>query len=79
MAQYTRGHLARVARIAQLREAIPGLELAGNAYRGIGVPDCLASGIQAASNVMVRFGCVKPDLRVSPGQPKPLEPDNVGS
>ncbi len=79
MAQYTRGHLARVARIAQLREAIPGLELAGNAYRGIGVPDCMASGIQAASNLLARFGFAQPYLRVSPGQPKPQEPDNLGA
>jgi len=52
MAQYTRGHLARVARIEQLRRTIPGLELAGNAYRGIGVPDCIATGKAAAEAVI---------------------------
>ncbi len=51
MAQYTRGHLARVARIEQLRRTIAGLELAGNAYRGIGVPDCIATGKAAAEAV----------------------------
>jgi oxygen-dependent protoporphyrinogen oxidase len=30
---------------------IPGLALAGNAYHGIGVPDCIRSGMQAASAV----------------------------
>ncbi len=48
MAQYTRGHLSRVQRIRQLQSAIPGLYLAGNAYQGIGVPDCIASGEAAA-------------------------------
>jgi oxygen-dependent protoporphyrinogen oxidase len=52
MAQYTRGHLARVQRIEELRRQIPGLELAGNAYRGIGVPDCIASGQSAAEHVL---------------------------
>jgi oxygen-dependent protoporphyrinogen oxidase len=52
MAQYTRGHLARVARIEELRRQIPGLHLAGNAYRGIGVPDCIATGEAAAKAVL---------------------------
>ncbi|MGZ4827346.1 MAG: protoporphyrinogen oxidase [Terriglobales bacterium] len=52
MAQYTRGHLARVARIEELRRSIPGLELAGNAYRGIGVPDCIATGKAAAESLV---------------------------
>jgi oxygen-dependent protoporphyrinogen oxidase len=48
MAQYEVGHLERVARIEALRRAHPGLHLAGNAYRGIGVPDCVRSGREAA-------------------------------
>jgi protoporphyrinogen/coproporphyrinogen III oxidase len=52
MAQYTRGHLARVARIEELRRQIPSLELAGNAYRGIGVPDCIATGEAAAKHLL---------------------------
>jgi oxygen-dependent protoporphyrinogen oxidase len=52
MAQYTRGHLARVRRIDELRRRLPGLELAGNAYRGIGVPDCIATGQAAATAVL---------------------------
>jgi oxygen-dependent protoporphyrinogen oxidase len=52
MAQYVRGHLARVRRIEELRRGIPGLELAGNAYRGIGVPDCIASGQAAATALL---------------------------
>jgi oxygen-dependent protoporphyrinogen oxidase len=56
MAQYVSGHLARVERVEKLRQQIPGLELAGNAYRGIGVPDCIASGQQAARNALARLG-----------------------
>lgn len=52
MAQYVCGHLARVRRIEELRRGIPGLELAGNAYRGIGVPDCIASGQAAATALL---------------------------
>ena len=52
MAQYSIGHGARVERIrAQLAE-IRGLALAGNAYGGIGVPDCVRSGSEAAAKVL---------------------------
>ncbi|MFB3915203.1 MAG: protoporphyrinogen oxidase [Terriglobales bacterium] len=51
MAQYSPGHLERVARIERLRDALPGLALAGNAFRGIGVPDCVRSGMEAAERV----------------------------
>ncbi|MFZ0317712.1 MAG: protoporphyrinogen oxidase [Candidatus Sulfotelmatobacter sp.] len=47
MAQYGVGHLDRLSRIERLRLQLPGLALAGNAYRGIGVPDCLRSGQDA--------------------------------
>lgn len=52
MAQYVSGHNARVQRIEELRLQVPGLFLAGNAYRGIGVPDCIASGEAAAKNAI---------------------------
>jgi protoporphyrinogen/coproporphyrinogen III oxidase len=48
MAQYSVGHLERLERIERLRGQLPGLALAGNAYRGIGVPDCVRSGRDAA-------------------------------
>ena len=51
MAQYGVGHLARLDRIESLRRQLPGLALAGNAYRGIGVPDCVRSGREAAAQV----------------------------
>lgn len=51
MAQYGVGHLDRLDRIESLRKQLPGLALAGNAYRGIGVPDCVRSGREAAKQV----------------------------
>jgi oxygen-dependent protoporphyrinogen oxidase len=54
MAQYTVGHQERVARTeARLRQT-PGLFLAGNAYQGIGVPDCVRMGKQAAERITAR-------------------------
>jgi len=50
MPQYTLGHLDRLTVIENRQGAHPGLFLAGNAYRGIGIPDCIASGEQAAEN-----------------------------
>src|SRR5208283_4453063 len=44
MAQYESGHIARVERIEKRIREIPGLALAGNAFHGIGVPDCIREG-----------------------------------
>ena len=51
MPQYHVGHLERVKQIEQRISRLPGLELAGNAYRGVGIPDCIHSGEQAAQRV----------------------------
>jgi oxygen-dependent protoporphyrinogen oxidase len=48
MAQYTLGHRQRVEEIRARVAAIPGLHLAGNAYDGIGIPDCILAGRTAA-------------------------------
>ena len=48
MPQYTLGHLERVTVIDQRLATLPGLYVAGNAYRGVGLPDCIASGEAAA-------------------------------
>ena len=52
MAQYGVGHLERLDRIERLRQNLPGLALAGNGYRGIGVPDCIRSATEAANQVL---------------------------
>ena len=48
MAQYTVGHELRLGFIHNRMKELPGLYLAGNAYDGIGVPDCIRSGREAA-------------------------------
>jgi oxygen-dependent protoporphyrinogen oxidase len=52
MAQYIVGHGARLQEIESMAAAIPGLHLAGNAYTGIGIPDCIRMGRQAAARVV---------------------------
>ncbi len=51
MPQYTVGHTARIAEIEARVAAIPGLFLAGNAYHGIGIPDCVRSAKRAADTI----------------------------
>lgn len=46
--QYTLGHSDRVLAIEKASSRYPGLFLSGAAYRGIGIPDCVASGERAA-------------------------------
>jgi oxygen-dependent protoporphyrinogen oxidase len=56
MAQYSVGHLDRLDRIESLLKQHPGLALAGNGYRGIGVPDCVRSGKEAAGQALAAVG-----------------------
>jgi protoporphyrinogen/coproporphyrinogen III oxidase len=51
MAQYAVGHKDRMARINSRLAALPGLRLAGNAYDGVGVPDCIRLGRKAAKEL----------------------------
>jgi oxygen-dependent protoporphyrinogen oxidase len=52
MPQYEVGHLDRVSEIERLVSELPGLSLAGNAYRGAGIPDCVRSGEAAAESLL---------------------------
>ena len=49
--QYAVGHAARMAKVASLAESFPGLQLIGNAYRGVGLPDMVHQGREAARNL----------------------------
>jgi oxygen-dependent protoporphyrinogen oxidase len=51
MPQYHVGHLDLVATIDAELAGFPRLALAGNAYRGVGIPDCIHSGETAAERV----------------------------
>ena len=52
MPQYDLGHLERVAVIERELDRYPSLALAGNALRGVGVPDCVDSGERAAERLL---------------------------
>ena len=54
MPQYTLGHLDRLEAIQRSLDRYPSLVLAGAAYRGIGIPDCIKDGSDAAASV-IRF------------------------
>lgn len=51
MPQYEIGHIALVDKITERLAALPGLALAGNAYSGVGIPDCIRSGESAADSL----------------------------
>jgi oxygen-dependent protoporphyrinogen oxidase len=54
MPQYNLGHPEKLARIDAALEKHPGLALAGNGYRGIGIPDCIRSG-EVAVNAVLKY------------------------
>ena len=50
--QYDVGHLDRVGIIERSVAAVPGLELCGAAYNGVGIPAVIASGRAAARRIL---------------------------
>ena len=56
MAQYTVGHPARETELEARVAQIPGLHVAGNAYQGIGIPDCIRMGKAAAGKILASGG-----------------------
>jgi oxygen-dependent protoporphyrinogen oxidase len=54
MPQYTLGHLDRVAALRESLVHHPGLFLAGNYLEGVGIPDCIRSGEDAAAAIAAR-------------------------
>jgi len=52
MALYPVGHPARIAELEARVASIPGFYLAGNAYQGIGIPDCIRMGKAAAEKIL---------------------------
>jgi oxygen-dependent protoporphyrinogen oxidase len=55
MPQYAVGHLESVAKIKRAVEGIAGLTLAGAYLRGVGIPDCIASGERAAETTFAQL------------------------
>jgi oxygen-dependent protoporphyrinogen oxidase len=62
MAQYKVGHQDLVQFIGEMLKDLPGLYLAGNAYEGVGIPDCirLARGIAERIASSSRAGAEAP-------------------
>ena len=56
MPQYNLGHPEKLAQIDAALEKYPGLTLAGNGYRGIGIPDCIHSGELAVERILNHLG-----------------------
>ena len=52
MPQYHVGHAQRIQRIEDRVDEHPGLQLAGNAYHGVGIPQCVRSGDLAARRLI---------------------------
>jgi len=52
MPQYEVGHLERLAEVDRRLAAFPGLALAGAGYRGLGLPDCIRQGEEAARRLL---------------------------
>lgn len=61
--QYQVNHSARIDTLMKELESFPGLFLAGSAYRGIGIPDCIQNGTESAESA-VRFLSGKSDAEI---------------
>jgi oxygen-dependent protoporphyrinogen oxidase len=55
MPQFAVGHLERVTEIEREAANVPGLALAGAFLRGVGIPDCIRSGEEAAESVIAHL------------------------
>jgi len=65
MPQYELGHLDLVAEIHDRAGRHPGLFLAGNGFRGVGIPDCVAQAREAGVRAARYLNCLDPE----PGKP----------
>lgn len=52
MPQYTIGHAQRIMELEVLMKSHPTLHLAGNAYHGVGIPDCIRGAQQAVKAIV---------------------------
>ena len=50
--QYETGHLDRVAEMEEILVDMPGLQIIGNSFHGVGIPDCIRSGRLAAEKII---------------------------
>jgi oxygen-dependent protoporphyrinogen oxidase len=50
--QYSTGHLERVSEMEKILAGTPGLQIIGNSFYGVGIPDCIRSGKAAAEKLI---------------------------
>lgn len=56
MPQYPVGHTAKMAAFREVLQArMPGVAVAGAGFAGVGLPDCIAQGKQAAGHIMAEL------------------------
>ena len=55
MPQYNLGHREIITQVERVLKDIPNLALAGNAYYGIGIPDCIHSAILAVDKIGTQY------------------------
>jgi oxygen-dependent protoporphyrinogen oxidase len=55
MPQYEVGHLQHIQKIEKELQELPNLKVAGNAYDGPGIPDCIRGGEAAADELIERL------------------------
>jgi oxygen-dependent protoporphyrinogen oxidase len=60
MAQYETGHLERVSEMEKVLAEMPGLEIIGNSFHGIGVPDCIKSARLAVEKITSGLSPISP-------------------
>jgi len=71
MPQYQVGHVDLVAKIEAQVAKVPGVELAGGAYHGIGIGDCLREGAAAAERALEHVRGLPEDLVPLPSHDVP--------
>ena len=77
MPQYRVGHVELVAKIEAGVARVPGVELAGGAYHGIGIGDCLREGAAAAERALEHVRGLPEDA--VPSQPPTCRPATAWS
>jgi oxygen-dependent protoporphyrinogen oxidase len=69
MPQYEIGHVDLVSAVEASVSKLPGLAIAGNAYHGVGVPQCIQSGERAAEFIARELDERLPRAASSVGSP----------
>ncbi len=64
--QYDVGHGERIAEMERLAAWHPGLHLAGAAYHGAGIPDCISSGMKVSATIANRLKNPEPVEEFAP-------------